>query len=560
MKTLNIVSLKVGVLCLLFAFNCSFVKAQLSEEERFEFSKNLDIYNALLKELVLNYVDTLDVEKITQTNLFSMLRRLDPYTEYIAEEDMSDFQFQTTGEYGGIGAIITSRDKKIIVIDPYEGMPAALAGIQPGDEILEIDGVKMENQTSSFASERLKGQPNTTLKLKIQRIGEKKPREIIFERKRIHVDPITYYGVVGDNIGYIYLSVFTTQSAQTVKAALTDLISNYHIQSLIFDVRDNGGGVVEECLDILNLFIPKGEVLLSMKGKVKQLDRTYRATQQAFAPEIPIVVLVNNGSASASEILSGAIQDLDRGVVVGTRTFGKGLVQSTRPLPYNGRLKLTTAKYYIPSGRSIQSVDYSHKNEDGSVNDIPDSLTTAFYTSKGRPVRDGGGILPDFVIEDEKVPTIIYYMEAKYLFFDFVVQWREKNPKIASPSDFTLADEVYNEFKGFVKSKEFTYDIQSEKAMESLKAIMEFEGYMDGASEEFQALESKLKPDLDRDLELYKEPISKYLSMQIMKQYYYDRGQSIYSLRNDALLDKAIEIFQNAELYNNTLVQPDNLD
>ena len=556
MKTLNIVCLKIGVLCLLFAFNCSFAKAQLSEEERFEFSKNLDIYNALFKELVLNYVDTLDVEKITQANLSSMLRRLDPYTEYIAEEDMSDFQFMTTGEYGGIGAIITLKDKKIIVVDPYEGMPAALAGIQPGDEILEIDGVKMENQTSSFASERLKGQPNTTLTIKIQRVGEKKPREITFERKRIHIDPITHYGVVGDNVGYIYLSSFTTQSAQTVKAAVADLISNHHIQSLILDVRDNGGGVVEECLDMLNFFIPKGELLLSMKGKVKQADRTYRATQQSIVPEIPIVVLVNNNSASASEILSGTIQDLDRGIVVGSRTFGKGLVQSTRPLPYNGRLKLTTAKYYIPSGRSIQSIDYSHKNEDGGASSIPDSLTTVYYTSKGRPVRDGGGILPDFVIEDERVPTIIYYMDAKYLFFDFVVQWREKNQKIAPPSDFTLTDEVYNEFKTFVKSKDFTYDLQSEKTMESLKAIMEFEGYMSGASEEFQALESKLKPDLDRDLELYREPISKYLTMQIMKQYYYDRGQLIYSLRNDEPLDKAIEILQNAELYNDTLAQP----
>ena len=556
MKTLNMIRIKVLAFSLLFVFNCNYIEAQLSEKERFEFSKNLDIYNALLKELVLNYVDTLDIEKITQTNLSFMLRRLDPYTEYIPEEDMSDFQFMTTGEYGGIGAIITSKDKKIIVVDPYEGMPAALAGIQPGDEILEIDGVKMEDQASSFASERLKGQPNTSLKIKIQRVGEKKPREIVFERKRIHVDPITYYGVVGDNVGYIYLSTFTTQSAQAVKAAIVDLVSNYNIQSLIFDVRDNGGGVVEECLDMLNFFIPKGELLLSMKGKVKQADRTYRATQQPIASDIPLVVLVNNNSASASEILSGTIQDLDRGVVVGTRTFGKGLVQSTRPLPYDGRLKLTTAKYYIPSGRSIQSVDYSHKNEDGSASGIPDSLTTVYYTAKGRPVRDGGGIFPDFVMEDEKVPTIVYYMDAKYLFFDFVVQWRAKNQKIAPPSDFTLTDDIYNEFKAFVKTKDFTYDLQSEKAMESLKSVMEFEGYMKGASEEFQALESKLKPDLDRDLELYRESISKYLIMQIMKQYYYNRGQLIYSLRNDVSLDKAIEILQNTELYNNTLAQP----
>jgi carboxyl-terminal processing protease len=545
--------IKLLAISLLFVFNQSFTKAQLSEDERFEISKNLDIYNTLWKELLLNYVDTLDVAKMTQTNIASMLKRLDPYTEYIPEENMPDFQFQTTGEYGGIGSIIVLKDGQIIIVDPYEGMPAALAGLQPGDVILEIDGEKMDGQLTSYASEKLKGQANTPVKIKIQRTGEKKPREITIERKRIHIDPVTYYGVLKEGTGYISLAGFTAQSAQAVKAALTDLLSNHSISSLIIDVRDNGGGVVDDCLDILNFFLPKGELLLSMRGKAKPLDRIYRSTQSPVAPDLPLVILVNHNSASASEILSGTIQDLDRGIIVGTRTFGKGLVQSTRPLPYEGRLKLTTAKYYIPSGRSIQAIDYAHRNEDGGVSYIPDSLTTAYYTSKGRPVKDGGGILPDFVVEEEKVPTIVYYMEAKYIFFDFVVQWRAQHPQIASPSEFILTEDIYNEFKEFVKSKDFTYDRQSEKAMESLKAIMDFEGYMDAASEEFQALEKKLKPDLDRDLDLHKKFISNHLALQIMKQYHYAKGELIYGLRDDAVLNKAIEILSDKDLYNATL-------
>jgi carboxyl-terminal processing protease len=542
---------KLFVIVFLFTLNGTSLMAQLSETERFEISKNLDIYNVLVKELLLNYVDTLDVEEMIQTNIASMLKRLDPYTEYIPEEDMSDFQFQTTGEYGGIGSIISLNNNKIIILDPYEGMPAALAGIQPGDVILEIDGEKMEGRSASYASDKLKGQPNTPVKMKIQRTGEKKPREFTIKRKRIHIEPVTYYGVLKDSIGYISLSAFTAQSAQTVKVVLMDLISNHKIKSLIFDVRDNGGGIVDDCLDMLNFFLPKGELLLSIRGKAKPLDRIYRSVQSPVAPDLPLVILVNHNSASASEILSGTIQDLDRGIIVGTRTFGKGLVQTTRPLPYEGRLKLTTSKYYIPSGRSIQAIDYAHRNEDGSVSYIPDSLTTVYYTSKGRPVKDGGGIFPDFVVEEEKIPTIIYYMEAKYIFFDFVVQWRSKHPQIPSPAEFVLTEDIYNDFKEFVKSKDFTYDRQSEKAMETLKTIMEFEGYMNAAAEEFQALENKLRPDLDRDLELHKAAISKYLALQIMKQYYYAKGQLIYELRDDAILNKAIEVLATKEVSDN---------
>jgi carboxyl-terminal processing protease len=311
--------------------------------------------------------------------------------------------------------------------------------------------------------------------------------------------------------------------------------------------------VIEDCLEILNYFLPKGELLLSMKGKIRQLDRTFRATQQPIAPDIPLAVLVNRGSASASEILAGTLQDLDRAIVIGTRTYGKGLVQSPRQLPYDGRLQLTTAKYYIPSGRNIQAIDYSHRNEDGSIPYIPDSLTSIFYTSKGRPVRDGGGITPDFLTEERRIPTIAYYMGNENLFFDFATQWRTKHPKIAPPEQFVLVDEVYDAFKTFVKATDFNYDRQSEKALENLKEIMKFEGYLTAASEEFTALENKLKPDLNRDLELHKDILSDMLVEEIIRHYYYAKGAIIYSLRDDTDLKKALEILSDKNLYSGTL-------
>ncbi|MDR3339607.1 MAG: S41 family peptidase [Candidatus Symbiothrix sp.] len=537
-------------------FQCSVVQAQLSEQDRFEVAKNLDIYNSLVKELDMFYVDSLDIKKIVQENINFMLRRLDPYNEYFQEEDVSGFVAQTTGEYGGVGALITSRNGVVYVIEPYEGMPADLAGIQAGDELLEIDGINLSGKSSSFASDHLKGQSNTKVKIKYQRVGDKKPREVTIDRKRLQLNPVTYYGVLTGNIGYIYISDFNTYLAQSMKAAFDDL-KKQGITSLIIDVRDNLGGVVEDCLEILNYFLPKGELLLTMKGKVRQLDRTYRATQQAIDTVIPIVVLVNRNSASASEILAGTFQDTDRAVIVGNRTYGKGLVQSQRPLPYNGRLKLTTAKYYIPSGRNIQAIDYSHRNEDGNASSIPDSLTKVFYTSKGRPVHDGGGIVPDFVLEEKNTPTLVYYMDMENIFLDFVVQWRLKHPTVDSPEKFVLTDSIYNTFKDFAKSKDFNYDRQSERALASLKEIMEFEGYMEPASEEFKALENKLKPDLERDLELYKDQLSDILAKQIMKHYYYAKGEIKYSLRDD-YVKKAVEVLSDKTLHNKSLSEPEN--
>jgi len=536
------------------------VQAQLSEKTNFDIAKYLDIYNALFKELNLFYVDSIDVKKTIEENIAFMLHRLDPYTEYFSEEEIPDFKEQTTGEYtGGIGALIGAENGNILIREPFEGMPAALAGLQAGDILLEIDGLSLNGKDQTYASENLRGQPNTNVKIKFQRTGESKPREIVIERKRIQINPVTYYGVLPGNVGYIYISDFTTHSASSVKEALDDLKTNKGIESLIIDVRDNPGGVVGDCLEILNYFLPKGEQLLTMKGKFRQLDRTFRTTQQPIAPDIPLAVLVNQSSASASEILAGTLQDLDRAVIIGTRTYGKGLVQSPRQLPYNGSLKVTTAKYYIPSGRNIQAIDYSHGNDDDSISYIPDSLTSVFYTSKGRPVRNSGGITPDFVTpEGKKLPTITYYMYKENLFFDFVTSWRTQHPQITSPEQFVLSDKDYESFKTFIQSKNFNYDRQSEKALERLKQIMDFEGYLSSASEEITALENKLKPDLSRDLEIHKSVLSDELAKEIMRQYYYAKGEKIYSLRNDDDLKKAMEVLSDKNLYENTLttIQP----
>ncbi len=546
---------KTGLLCLIVMISFTDLKAQQNEQQNFEVIKNLDIFNSIFKELNLFYVDSINAKEKIGMATKSMLSSLDPYTEYISEDDLSEFKFQIKGEYAGIGAIISQRDGKIIIFDPFEGTPAAQNGLRAGDRILEIDGISLEGKSSSDASEKLKGQPHTKVRIKYQREGEQKPSVVEIERQLIHINPVTYYAVIGDHIGYINLDKFTEHCFQNVKNAFEDLKKNHQITSLILDLRNNGGGNMEDALQILNMFVPKGKTLLSTKGKVKQLDRTYRSTQNPIDPDIPMIVLTNQGSASASEIVAGALQDLDRAVIVGRRTYGKGLVQSTRELPYNGQLKVTIYKYYIPSGRCIQAIDYGHRNSEGYAERIPDSLTTVFYTENKRPVRDGGGVTPDFVVPEKKLPNICYYMDRDMYgtLFNFAIQWRIKHPKIATPAEFVLTDKDYDEFKKYVKSVDFKYDRQSEKVLSSLKEIMEFEGYMDGAATEFTALEKKLQPDLDRDLDLYKPQLSNLLASEIMLQYYYAKGALIYNLKDDNDLNKAIEVLKDKSLYESTL-------
>lgn len=548
----------IAFICLVFlSGSIQPVKAQ--KDNRFEVSKNLDIVNALVKEMEMFYVDSVDIEKSVRRGIDAMLSGLDPYTVYFPEQDTEELQMMATGEYGGIGSFIRQRNQAggVMIAEPNEGMPAALAGLKAGDMILAIDTIDVSTATSDRVSELLKGVPNTKFTLTIQRPGEKKPRKVELTRKQIKVNQVTYYGVMSDSVGYIYLNSFTDKSAQEVKDAFVDMKKNHNIKSLVLDLRNNGGGVLETAVQTVGMFVPKGSEVISTKGKIKQWDRVYRTTVEPIDTVIPIAVLINSNSASAAEIVSGGLQDLDRAVLVGQRSFGKGLVQSSRDLPYDGKLKITISKYYIPSGRCIQQLDYTHRKADGSVEAIPDSLTSVFYTSKGRPVRDGGGVRPEFEVKEPKIPTLMYYLAVDTVLIDFVTDWAAKHPTIAPVEEFVVADADFEALKETAKAKNFTYDRQSEKALKNLKEIAEFEGYLDGDSTALKALEERLIPDLDRDFDRNKEEIKRLLASEIVKRYYYQRGEQRQSLKNDEVLDKAIEVLNDRDLYNRTLSAPE---
>ena len=550
----------------------SFIQAQnvpdKNQQQRyFDINKNIEIFNSIVREVDMFYVDTLDLNKTIRSGIDNMLNTLDHYTTYFNKDDMKEFSTQISGEYAGIGSSIAFKDGKVAITEPFEGKPADKAGLKAGDYILEIDGKdmttcdKVEGEAfgrtlSNFVSSNLKGQPGTSIQIKIERPGEKKPFIVKVVREKITIDPIPYYGQITPSTGYINFSpTFTDKSAMDVKKTFLDL-KKQGVTSLIFDLRQNGGGILEEAVQIVNLFVPKGKVVLSTKGKLKQLDRTYRTTLEPIDTEIPIVVLIDRGSASAAEIVAGSLQDMDRAVLIGERTYGKGLVQSTREIPYGGGVKVTNSKYYIPSGRCIQAIDYTHRNADGSVGRIPDSLTTVFKTEIGRPVRDGGGVSPDIAFEEEKTPTITYYLSNQFIVFDWVTDWAAKHKSITSPEIFSISDEDYESFKSFVKSKDFQYDRMSEKSMASLKEVMEFEGYMKYADAEFKALEAMLVPNLDRDLETFKDDITRQINTEIIRRYHYQKGEYIYTLKNDKELAKAVEVLNNPELYKKTLSAP----
>ena len=520
----------------------------------YDINKNIDIFNSVLRELDLFYVDSIEVNNLVQETIHSMLTRLDPYTEYYSEENMGDLQFLTTGEYAGIGAIISYNKGLVVINQLYEGLPADKAGLKAGDAILEIDGEDMRKAGVKQVSDKLKGTPGTVLKLTIQRPGEKKQRTISIEREKIEMDPVTYAEVIDNNIGYFHYGSFTANSAERVKETVSEL-KRKGATSLIMDLRGNGGGILDEAVDVVNLFVPKGELIVSTKGKVKQWDRSYHTQNQSLDEIIPIVVLTDTGSASASEIVAGSLQDLDRAVIVGNRSFGKGLVQTPRDLPYGGNIKITTSKYYIPSGRCIQALDYSHRNPDGSVARVPDSLTNVFKTRNGREVRDGGGITPDITLPQETVGSIAFYLMNDNIIFDFVTEWMQAHPKIAPPQLFRLSDTDYQSFKEFVKAKDFKYDQFSERSLKQLKNMMELEGYMDVASAEYKALEAKLHPDTDRDLELFRKEISRMIESEIVQRHYYKKGVLIHQLSDDIVFDKAVEILHNPDLYH-SLLQP----
>ena len=535
------------------------------DDPNFKISKNLDIFNSIFKELDMFYVDTVNAEKMIQTGVEGMLSLTDPYTEYYPEEEVSSLKEMTTGKYGGIGAAIRYYEAKdrIAVVEPTEGMPAAEAGVKAGDIILSVGGKEMvrgdmkPQEFSSKVSEALRGEPGTSFVLKVLRPlkNDSTVMEFKITRKNIRTNPVPYYGMVKDSIGYLALSSFTENSAKDFKKAFIEL-KQKGAKSLIIDLRDNGGGSLSEAVDIVNLYVPKGQEIVVTKGKVRQAQGSYKTQNEPVDTQIPLAVLVNGATASASEIVSGSLQDLDRAVVIGSRTFGKGLVQTIRPLPYNGTLKVTTSKYYIPSGRCIQAIDYAKKNADGSVARTPDSLTTVFHTAAGREVRDGGGIRPDIEVKGDKIPNIVFYLMNDDLIFDYATQYCWDHPTLASVDDFKLTDADYEAFKKLVKSRNFTYDRQSEKMLKSLKEIAEFEGYMTEAAEEFKALEKKLNHNLDRDLDYFAKPIKEYISQEIVTRYFYQRGAAMERLKDDTDLEEAIKVLQNPVRYREILSAP----
>lgn len=549
----------VGALVVLLGLGFS----SFTEDDRsFQKAKNLDIFNAIFKELDMFYVDTINPEKMIQNGVNGMLALTDPYAEYYPEEEMSSLKEMITGKYGGIGAAIRYYKAKdrIAIVEPTEGMPAAEMGVKAGDIILSVGGKEMvrgsmsPQEFSSKVSEALRGEPGTSFVLKVLRPQENDSTEMEFKitRKSIRTNPVPYYGMLRDSIGYLYLTGFTDNCAKDVKKAFIEL-KQQGAKGLIFDVRDNGGGSLQEAVDIVNLFVPKGQEIVVTKGKLRQAEGSFKTSKEPVDVEIPLAVLVNGSSASASEILSGSLQDLDRAVIIGTRTYGKGLVQTTRPLPYNGTLKVTTSKYYIPSGRCIQAIDYAKKNADGTVARTPDSLTHVFHTAAGREVRDGGGIRPDIEVKEDRFPNILFYLLNDDLIFDYVTRYCIKHPVLASVDSIRITDEDYKEFKELVKSRNFTYDRQSEKMLKTLKEVAEFEGYMEGASEEFKALEQKLNHNLDRDLDHFAPQIKKQIAQDIATRFFYQRGAVMERLKDDADLEKAIETLTNPEAYRKIL-------
>ena len=520
-----------------------------NDQKNFEIAKNLDIYYSLFRELNTFYVDDINPGKLVKTSIDKMLESLDPYTNYIPESDVEDFRFMTTGEYAGIGALISKHNNNIVVAEPYEGFPAQKSGLKAGDIILEVEGKSTATMNTEDVSNLLKGPALKPVRIKIQRPADKKPTDITVIREKITIDAIPYYGMVDNKTAYIRLSSFTENCGEEFKKTFLELKKQYNPESLIIDLRSNPGGLLKESVEIVNLFVPKGSEIVSVRGKIKAMESTYKAEANPVDTTIKIAVLTNRGSASASEIVTGAIQDLDRGIVLGTRTFGKGLVQNVRPLSYNTQLKITTAKYYIPSGRCIQALDYTHRNEDGSVGTVPDSLITSFNTKNGRKVYDGGGVVPDVKMTDNDISNLTIELVTKFAVFDFATQFAAKNQTISQPEEFVITDALYNEFIAFVKSSNFVYDSDTEDALTELIKTAKTEKYYDIAGEEFKSLEAKLKPDLDKDLKLFRKEISELLKDEIVGRYFYQKGAIRATLKEDSDILKAREILNAQEVY-----------
>lgn len=522
-------------------------------DDYFEISKNLDIFATLYKEVNTYYVDDVEPAKFMRTGIDAMLESLDPYTNYISEADMEGYRFQTTGKYGGIGALIRKAGDNVVISEPYQNFPADKAGLQAGDLLLEVDGKQTKGKNTDDVSKILKGTPGTEVKVVIQHPGDKNTIAKTLVREEIKVSSVPYYGMLNADLGYIRLTQFTEGCGQEVENALKDLESKNQLKGVVFDLRGNPGGLLNEAVNVSNIFIDKGNEIVSTRGKVKEWDKVFYAIDNAVDTKIPLAILTNSGSASASEIVTGTVQDYDRGVIIGQKTFGKGLVQTTRQLSYGTQLKVTTAHYFTPSGRCIQAIDYAHRNEDGSVGKMPDSLKTAFKTKNGRTVYDGGGVDPDFALDPEKLAPITISLLDKNLIFDFATQYRLQHQTIAAPKDFRLTDQEYNDFVAFLSDKEYDYTTKTEDKLKDFKETAEKEDYWGSVKDQFNALQAQMMHDKQKDLTKNRAQIKGLLEEEIASRYYYQNGRLEASLKDDPEVNKAIEVLNNQETYNKTL-------
>lgn len=520
------------------------------ETRDFRIAKNLDIFFTLFRELNTFYVDEVNPDKVIKAGIDNMLKTLDPYTIYYPESEADEFTFITTGKYGGIGSLVRSSGDYTVVSEIYKGFPADLAGIKPGDIFKKVDGVSIKGMTTDQVSEKLKGTPGTEITLTVERNG--KEADYKMKREKIAIPPVPYYGMLTNETGYIRYTSFTQNSVEDVRKALIDIKSR-NPKQVIIDLRGNPGGLLTEAVEMVNLFVGPGFEVVSTKGKVKQFDEDFKTTKAALDDKIPLAILINRSSASASEIVAGAIQDLDRGIIVGQRSYGKGLVQITRPLSYNTQLKVTTAKYYIPSGRCIQARDFSHPNEDGSVGFIPDSLISEFKTRNGRTVKDGGGIMPDIDVQPESLSQITSDLYLRNFIFDFASIYSWNHPEITKPVDFKLTDQDYTDFKNYLISRKFDYRTVTENSLNELITEAKREKYYDPNKEIFEQMKANISHNLEKDLSTFRAEITDLLEEEIVSRYYYEEGAIDRSIRKDEQVAKAIEALSDKNRYSSVL-------